>query len=585
MSVQNNFILLKKIFYFIIFLFVLAKGNAQNISFALSCDAEKTAQGLYRTYMGDYFELNFMVLNGVGQNFIPPNLSDFIVKSGPNPYSMEQINNGVRTSKYGYTYTLQARKTGISNVKFAKINVQGKEYYTQAIQIEVLKEENIGKKGKAAPIVLRTKTDKTEYYVGEQINLTYQILTNTSIQDYEVTQRPELKDFLVQEIQKTENEATTTRYKGVSYKSFDLEKKILYAQKSGNFTIEPIAANLVVATQERVTNGFVMPSSDMISATSEPLTLTIKDLPPSSNPDFSGGIGSWEMSLEANKNELSTGETLLLQLTLTGKGDPKRIILPKLKTSDSLEVYDPKVIEESYTLNADNEPISVKKVEYLIVSKYAGNYSVQPILNYFDTESQSYESIKTAPFAFSVSGGTVSVVENPTTDTKSSKSIAWKKYITYGVVFLASGLLLFGIFYFFNKKKKNTNVSIEKQPIVISENTVKPNIEQAIEPNPSKNYLAEAMEAKANQNYTDFYKNIQNAIFEKINRDFQVPTNGISENNISEKLAHKNVIEAQIQDFIYILKTCTIARYGGVNKSDEADTVFEKTKKLLAFKF
>jgi hypothetical protein len=562
-----------------------SKIEAQNVSFALSSNAEKITQGQYRTYMGDYFELNFMVLNGVGQNFVPPSLSDFIVKSGPNPYSMEQINNGVRTSKYGYTYTLQARKTGVFNIKFAKISVQGKEYYTQTVQIEVSKSENTGKKGSASPIVLRTKTDKIDYYVGEQINLTYQLLTNTNIQDYEVTQRPELKDFLVQEIQKTENEATTTRYKGVSYKSFDLEKKILYAQKSGSITIDPIAANLVVATQERVMNGFTMPSSDMVSAASEPITLNIKDLPPSPNPDFSGGIGTWEMNLEANKNELSTGETLLLQLTLTGKGDPKRIILPKLKTSDSLEVYDPKVIEESYSLNEDNEPISIKKVEYLIVPKYAGNYSVQPILNYFDTESQNYESVKTAPFAFSASGGTINVIEDKKENTTPSKSITWKKYITYGTAFLFSGLLLFGLLRFFYKKKKKKPILVEKETTNTVEKIVKPSAIQVVEDTPTKGYWSEAIVAKANHDYTNFYKNIQNAVFEKINQSFQIPENGISENNIAEKLANTSISEVQIQDLVYVLRTCTIARYGGADKADEADTVFDKARNFLECRF
>lgn len=574
--------LLKNAFYIALLFLITPKIKAQNISFSLSSDAEKIGTGQYRTYLGDYFELNFMVLNGVGQNFVPPNLSDFIVKSGPNPYSMEQINNGVRTSKYGYTFTLQARKTGIFNIKFAKINVQGKEYYTQSVQIEVLKSENNDKKGNASPVVLRTKTDKTEYYVGEQINLTYQLLTNTSIQDYEVTQRPELKDFLVQEIQKTDNEATTTRHKGISYKAFDLEKKLLYAQKSGVFTIEPIAANLVIATQERVINGFVMPSSDMVSASSEPITLRIKDLPPSSNSDFSGGIGTWEMSLESNKNELSTGETLLLQLTLTGKGDPKRIILPKLKASDSLEIYEPKVTEESYSLNADNEPISLKKVEYLIVPKYAGNYSVQPVLNYFDTESQNYESIKTAPFAFSATGGNVTVIENKTDDVTPSKPIAWKKYLAYGAGFLLVGLLLFGLLRFFNKKKKNEPVLAEKETAKMVENTTNENSIIAVTESPTaKNHWADALAAKANHHYADFYKHIQNAIFEKINKDFKIPTNGISENNIAEKLAHTKLSETQIQDLVYILKTCSMARYGGADKANEADLVFDKTKVFL----
>lgn len=569
----------KKIYTFIIvcFSFVL---QAQNISFITSANAEKIENLQYRTYLGDYFELSFMVINGVGKNFVPPNLKDFNIVSGPNAYNVEQITNGNRQSKYGYNYTLQPKKRGRFIIAPAKINVDNNILQSNPIVIEVTKDDATAKTDKNEPIVLQIKTDKKEYFVGEQINLSLHLLSNVSIQSYEITNQPDLKDFVVQPIQLLDNELSRVRYNGKNYQSATLEKKILFAQKSGKIDIEPIAANMAVETQKEVFNGMRIPSEDIISAQSQPIQLIINDLPVKTNANFSGAVGTWELELKGNKTELSTNETLVIELVIKGNGDPKRIITPKLKLSDSLEVYEPKIIEEGVGLGTNGVPLSYKKIEYLIVPKYAGQYDIQAILNYFDTEQKDYTTIKTSPFTIAVAQGKDTVPTDDKKDLTTSQSNFWKpKYMAYLLVGLGV-FAAFGLFYFLIKKPKKAENSATPQARNKSVEQIEIAKEKPFFDTKNTIYLAE--KNLVEEDFYAFYKNIYDALREQITQRFSIAKNEVSEATISSKLSVLGVEENKIQAVKEILHTCNMARFAAKIDVEEAQIILQKTKETIA---
>ena len=569
----------KKIYTFIIVClsFVL---QAQNVSFVTSANAEKIENLQYRTYLGDYFELSFMIINGVGKNFTPPNLKDFNIVSGPNAYNVEQITNGNRQSKYGYNYILQAKKRGRFIIAPAKINVDNSILQSNPIVIEVAKDDATTKSGTNEPIVLQIKTNKKEYFVGEQINLSLHLLSNVNIQSYEITNQPDLKDFVVQPIQLLDNELSRERYNGKNYQSATLEKKILFAQKSGKIDIEPIAANMAIETQKQTFGGMSIPSEDIISAQSQPIQLIINDLPVKTNANFSGAVGTWELEIKSNKTELSTDETLVVELVIKGNGDPKRIITPKLKISDSLEVYEPKIIEEGVGLGTNGVPLSYKKIEYLIVPKYAGQYDIQAILDYFDTEEKEYTTIKTSPLPITVVQGKGTTPTNDKKDLTTSQSSFWKpKYMAYLLVGLGIFAAL-GLFYFLIKKSKKAE-KIETPQI---ENKSAKKIEIA-EEKPffdKKNNIYLAEKNLADEDFSAFYKNIYDALCEQINQRFSIDKNEISAATISSKLSILGVDKNKIQTVKEILHTCNMARFAAKIDVQEAQITLQKTKEIIA---
>ncbi len=546
--------------------------SAQTVSFVASANVEKIANNQYKTYLGEFFEVNFTVYNGVGKSFTPPTWNDFAVKSGPNAFSMEQITNGARQSKYGYSYTLQPKKAGRFIIPAAKINVQGTDYQSAPMVIEVVKETSNTKSSEnSAPAFLRIRTDKKTYFVGEQIELNYELLTVASVQDYEITNQPDWKNFLVQNIQIVDNQPITERKNGKFYQVFSLEKKILFAQQSGDITTEPLSANLSIVQQERSRNGFSIPSSTMISAESEPLHLSILDLPVADKPDFSGAVGAWELSMTGDRQSLSTDETLSLSLTIQGKGDPKRIILPKLKVSDSLEVYEPKTVEENISLDADGRVVAMKKVLYLIVPKYAGTYRIQSAFTYFDTDEKAFATIQTSPFPITVTQGKGVVADNPTMPTNKkveNRVVSWPKTIALLLGLLGAGFILWRGFYFLKKRKKNT---IDEEEI--EEKTVFIALSEPVK----HTSLSSAEENLQQEDFANFYKNIQKSIVEAVAQKYTILPQDVSETN----LIHQERI-AQREEIIVLLKTCGMARFGGFVKNEEAYNVLQRAKEIIA---
>ena len=83
------------------------------------------------------------------------------------------------------------------------------------------------------------------------------------------------------------------------------------------------------------------------------------------------------------------------------------------------------------------------------------------------------------------------------------------------------------------------------------------------------------------ENFSDFYKNIYNALVEKINQRFQIPSAEISEATIVTKLTLLDVQTETAQNIQAVLRTCNMARFAAKIDIKEADLVLDKTKKIL----
>ncbi len=107
---------------------------AQDVNFQAS------AKNVVRT--GERSQLTYSV-NTEGKNFRGPSITDFNVLGGPSTSqssSVQIINGNVsRTVEYTFTYVLQATKEGIFDIAPATITVDGKNYESNAVKIQVVK--------------------------------------------------------------------------------------------------------------------------------------------------------------------------------------------------------------------------------------------------------------------------------------------------------------------------------------------------------------------------------------------------------------------------------------------------------------
>jgi hypothetical protein len=131
-----------------------------------------------------------------------------------------------------------------------------------------------------------------------------------------------------------------------------------------------------------------------------PIPVTVKPLPERPD-DFSGAVGSFDISAELSHSQLVQGVPSQLIVKISGKGNPdalNSIVLPKI---DNVQLSDP---EKNVKPNEVGGAISFEKTfTYALTPLTAGALTIPEIpFCYFDPGAQGYQTKKTAPITVPV---------------------------------------------------------------------------------------------------------------------------------------------------------------------------------------
>jgi len=113
------------------------------ILFSIFCFAQKEASFTVQVttdsiLMGNTFEVLFSVENGQGVNFELPQFADFHVVGGPNQSSSYSVVNGDVTQAMSYSFYLKPKEVGNYYIEPAGIEIEGKFYETEPMEIIVM---------------------------------------------------------------------------------------------------------------------------------------------------------------------------------------------------------------------------------------------------------------------------------------------------------------------------------------------------------------------------------------------------------------------------------------------------------------
>ena len=234
--------------------------SAQNVSFTASVDKNTVA-------VDEQFTLE-LTLNGggMGGGSIPklPDLSKFMVLSGPNQSSSVQIVNGSVSSSVTYSYVLQPREAGKFTLGAATTETGGKQYSSQPIEITVVKGAAKPKQSAASGqsadsnvqvgdnLFLRATVDRSRVYLGEQVTVTFKVYTRVRITNYTIEKLPAMTGFWGEELTVPQQVSLTTEVvNGKQYQSGLLKKVALFPTQSGTLEINPLEIVCQVQMQNR----------------------------------------------------------------------------------------------------------------------------------------------------------------------------------------------------------------------------------------------------------------------------------------------------------------------------------------------
>lgn len=541
-------------------------------------------------------------MNDDGDNFTPPNFEGFKIVAGPSQQVSQSWINGKSSFNKTYSYFLLPMQKGTLVIRQASIDIRGQIYKTSPIKITVTaaveqpRDPNDTQVTADQSLHLVAEISKTNPYLNEPITVVYKIYFsyNIGITNWRELDKPKYNDFWSQNIDIKQLVAEEGRYKGEKYRFVTLRKTVLYPQKSGKLVIEPLSLDVDVQLPSNRRNifGQVLLVEDHKRVSAGAKTINVKALPEAGKPaDFSGAVGRFAFKVIPSKTNIKSGESLDLDVSVSGTGNLKLFTLPKPIVPTALEMYDPVHGEQVTTpLSGMTGKISDK---YAIIPQYKGKYPIKPMsFTYFDLGSQSYKTITSPEIMINVlegpnvSNSSLAATTNSKKEVLSSaqfKFIKLKTELTsmrqsdfYGSTwyYILSLLpfLCIPVIVIFKKKKEAIDGDIAGNKIKLSNKL-------------AKKYLSEAQKEIGNKE--PFYIALEKAMHNFLKAKINIETSEMSKEKISEILLERKANPESISAFINLTENCEFARYAPSTSAaiqedyDKAVTIISELEKQI----
>ncbi|GIM55393.1 hypothetical protein CAPN005_20400 [Capnocytophaga cynodegmi] len=560
-----------RILFFISFIVNLL--YSQNIEFTAKVSKENLG-------LNERLRIEFS-MNKNGDNFTPPNFKDFTVVMGPSQSVSESWINGKRSFSKTYGYILQPTAKGKFTIGQASIEIDGKTYRTSPIQITVTEavsnpsiDKTINDVAKDN-LFLIAEVSKPNPYLNEAVSVVYRLYVGgqVALNDLRSVDTPKYPNFWSQEIRLQDYDVENCTYNGKPFRCIVVKKVVLYPQKDGNITLEPLTLEAILSVPTTERDFFGRPIMDQVAkrVTSGNRTISVKALPEAGKPaNYSGAVGEFSFNVTTSKKELKSNESLQTKVEISGNGNLKLFDIPKLTFPTALEVYNPEK-KDNITTSISGMRGQVEEF-YTVVPQFKGKYPIASVsFSYFNPKTEKYETINSDEIWIDVTEGPTGNGQN------SSNSIVKQDVKTQGNQFrflqLNGDLQPIGNSSFFGSTRYYLWLFLPLLliPIALILWKVQQTRTSDIEGNKvraanklAKKYLSEA-KRKLNDKNT-FYEALERALHNYLKAKLKIETSEMSKEKISELLSLRNVNPQTISEFLGLLKNCEMARYSPIDR-------------------
>lgn len=576
----------RKFFVALIFLNFIYSLNAQDIKFTAS--APKVVQN------GETFRIIFK-LNAKGANFKAPSFSPLTVQ-GPSVSSQSSIEiiNGRMKQNYSYSYVFfaQAYKSGNFTISPAEITVNGKKYYSNKLNIEVVGDNKSAQAAannpvnEKAPLFVKTFVDKKSVFLGESLMATIKFYTRVDIADINDVKMPHFTSFWTQDIfNATQIQFERENVGGQIYNVAVIKKVLLFPQKIGTLTISPFQMEVVKG--RRTFFGVQAAGKQVLK--SKPVKIKVKDFPLKNPANFIGAVGQFTMSAKLSDTIVKTNDAVNLVIRFKGKGNLKLIEAPKVNFPSDFEVFDPK--ESTNVKNTEQGQIGSRAFKYLIIPRHSGNFTIPgQSFSYFNPTKKSFVNMSTGDMHIRVEKGegdqNTAVINNQTivkskVEQLNSDILYIKQNIPvfqqkdnyfigtfsyYLCLFIPSFILLVLIILLRKRAKEMSDLAKlkNKRASKISRQRLK---------------LAQKEMKKGNK--TEFYDAIHAALLGYLSDKLNIPPADLSTDKLKQELLNKNIDEKIVTDYLELLSKNEFARYAPGQLNDNLKEVYIEAANLI----
>lgn len=557
--------------------FISGLLSAQEVSF--DAKVSKKQLGINERLRVDF------TMNTDGDNFEPPSFENFTVVGGPSQSINNSWINGVRSFSKSYSYFLAPKKRGEFTIGQATIEIDGKTYKTLPVKITVTaaidkpKDPNDPNYIASEKIHLVAEISNGNPYLNEAITVVYKLYVaqNTGVRNWREIDSPRYNDFWSQNIDVKGIDIKQGTYNGEDYRYVVLRKTVLYPQKTGKLTIEPLSLDITVEVPSNRRDVFGRSFMSTVNRTvaSRNRVINVKPLPENGKPEnFSGAVGSFDFKVTTNKESLKATEALELKVSVSGKGNLKLFRLPKPTLPSALEVYEPEHSEKVNTRTSGMQ--GTISDSYTVVPNFQGSYPIPKVsFSYFDLKTKQYKTLTSERLIIEVNEGPQSagstnntpgdLTENiiPAnlnsfssfkTSTKFQPIISEPFFNSNLFWFLLLGPFLLIPFIMFVVKRRTTRA------LDVTGNKIRKTNRLA------RKYLSDAKKSLGQKE--QFYNALERVLHNYLKSKLRLETSEFNKEKIEELLGNKNINSATLEGFISLLTSCELARYTPLSTVD-----------------
>jgi hypothetical protein len=570
--------------------------------FSAGADAQElTASAPSQVQVWQRFRVTWE-LNAGGSNFSAPQISDFRVLGGPNQSTSMQYINGSMTQSISFSYILEAKKEGEFTIAPATIQANGNTIASNEVKIRVVKgqpstnsqaggqKSNQNASGNPNDLFARIEVSKRNAFLGEQITANLKIYTRVSIVNFDDWKMPSFEGFWQKEINANQQiQLQNEVIDGVMYQTGLIKQVLLYPQKSGELTIDPMELSVVVRERaagrgRSVFDQFFGGYQDSKRpVTSNSVTINVKPYPGGKPNDFSGLTGKLRLKATLDKAQTKSNEAVNLKVTVSGDGNLYQLQPLDIEFPPDIEVYDPKT---SDNIKANASGISGSRTfEYVLIPRYAGEFKIGPFsVSYFDPASKSFKTERQDPFDLIVEKG-----EGEEAAASSGYNITNKediRLIGSDIRFIKQGQypILNGTNFFYRSIPFYASIAVPLLLFLLligyaeyqksqGNDLVKLKSKRAT--GLAKKRLTKAKKLWDDNHTASFYEEVFKALSDYAADKFSIPVAQLSKDRIKETFASKQVPEGVTNEFIGVLDKTEFARFApGADK--EMGSVYDE---------
>ena len=559
--------------------------------------------------VGEQFRLTYTVNTDDVSGFRAGNIPDaFDVLMGPSTSTQSsfQMVNGHTSSSTSvtYTYILSSTKNGSFTIPAAHASVHGKTVHSNELHIKVSGTAQQGRSnGGGQPsqgggqmraagshisgndLFIKVSANKSRVHEQEPILLTYKVYTLVDLTSLS-GKMPDLKSFYTREVPLPQEKSFKIEsLNGRPYRTVTWQQYVMFPQTTGKLEIPSITYDGMVVLQNRNVDpfeAFFNGGSGYVEVKKEikapGLTITVDPLP-ARPTNFSGGVGTFNLSAQLDKTEVKANNPVNLRIVVSGSGNLKLIKQPVVNLPKDFDQYDAKIEDKTKLTTNGIEGSMV--YDMLIVPRHQGKYDIPPVeFTYFDIQSNSYKTLRSQPFTLNVAKGDGSSSVSSYSSEELKQLNQDIRYIktdntrlravdefffgsTFYWISLAVLLAVFVSLFIIFRHRAIENANISKM-----------RGKRANKVAVRRLRVADKLLKAGKQ--SEFYDEVLRALWGYVGDKLNMPVAQLSRENISQQFSERGVDEATLSQFLGALDECEYARYapgdprGNMNKVYDA---------------